>query len=209
MSAIVPLRRSTLRRPLPSTGSRRVGSPASPVLRDAPTPCRPSRRTSLPSLGGTPLALAGSLLFVAERRHSTGQGSLINQSPRSGSTRGDDRALPGSWGTRLHTCPARRPRRDLCARPLQRFGAAFRNSNNVGSHHIGLSGLSHTACALAVYASSPASPLTAVGVGTSLAGRPRLGSRRTVLPYRALASGPNAKLQLLHRPTWVIDSGWW
>ena len=42
-----------------------------------------------------------------------------------------------------------------------------------------------------------------VGVGTSLTGRPRRGSRRTELPYRALASGPNVKLQLLHRPTWV------
>ena len=55
MSGIVPLRRSAIRRPLPSTGSRRVGSPASAVVRGAPTPCRPSRRTSLPSLGGTDL----------------------------------------------------------------------------------------------------------------------------------------------------------
>src|SRR6266568_6126686 len=44
---------------------------------------------------------------------------------------------------------------------------------------------------------------TAVGVGTSLTGRPRRGSRRTELPYRALASGPNIKLQLLYRPPWV------
>jgi hypothetical protein len=32
-----------------------------------------------------------------------------------------------------------------------------------------------------------------VGVGTSLTGRPRHGSRRTELPYRALVSGQNAK----------------
>jgi hypothetical protein len=37
-----------------------------------------------------------------------------------------------------------------------------------------------------------------VGVGTLLTERPRHGSRRTVLPYRALASGLNAKLQLPH-----------
>src|SRR6266699_622108 len=72
--AIVPLRRSAIRRPLPSTGSRRVGSPASVVVRGAPTPCRPSRRTSLPSLGGTALALAGSLLPVTERRHLQARG---------------------------------------------------------------------------------------------------------------------------------------
>jgi hypothetical protein len=97
---------------------------------------------------------------VAERCHVTGQGSLINQSPRSGSTRGGDRPSQVPGGTPLCTCPARRPRRDLSARPCRRFDAAFRNSNNVGSRNIGLSGLSHTACTLAVYASSPASPLT-------------------------------------------------
>ena len=36
----------------------RVGSPASSVLRGAPTSCCPSRRTSFPSLGGTVVALA-------------------------------------------------------------------------------------------------------------------------------------------------------
>ena len=34
-----------------------MGSPASPVLRSAPSPGRPSRRTSFPSLGGTVRAL--------------------------------------------------------------------------------------------------------------------------------------------------------
>ena len=48
-----------------------------------------------------------------------------------------------------------------------------------------------------------------VGVGTPLTGRPRHRSRRTELPYRALASGQNVKLQLLHRPSGVVDSGWW
>jgi len=45
------------RHPLPSTGSPGVGSPASAVLRRAPSPGRPSRRTSFPSLGGTARAL--------------------------------------------------------------------------------------------------------------------------------------------------------
>src|SRR3954451_17433431 len=43
----------TTRHPLLSTGSRRACSPASAIIRDAPTPDRPSRRTSSPSLGDT------------------------------------------------------------------------------------------------------------------------------------------------------------
>ena len=85
MSAIVPLRRSAIRRPLPSTGSRRVSSPASAVVRGAPTPCRPSRRASLPSLGGTALALAGSLLLSDRAPSLTGQGVCYTSHPRSGS----------------------------------------------------------------------------------------------------------------------------
>jgi hypothetical protein len=133
MSAIVPLRRSAIRRLLPSTGSRRVGSPASSVVRGAPTPCRPSRRTSLPSLGGTALAFAGSLLTVAERCHLQARGFdrpvtlvLVRARRRPG--------LAGSWGTPMCACPALRPRWDFSARPVRRISAAFRNLNNVGSH---------------------------------------------------------------------------
>jgi hypothetical protein len=50
---------SQLRHRLPSTGSPGVGSPASRVLRSAPTPCPPSGRASSPSLGRTAL---GSLV---------------------------------------------------------------------------------------------------------------------------------------------------
>jgi hypothetical protein len=42
VSAVFPSCGSPIRRPLPSTGSLREGSPASPVLRGAPTPVRPS-----------------------------------------------------------------------------------------------------------------------------------------------------------------------
>ena len=44
---------STTRRPLLSMGSRRACSPTSAILWDAPTPCRSSRRTSLPWFGDT------------------------------------------------------------------------------------------------------------------------------------------------------------
>jgi hypothetical protein len=88
MSAIVPLRRSAIRRLLPSTGSQRVGSPASPVLRDAPIPCRPSRRTSLPSLGGTDLrsrfAPAGGRALPPWARDLVSTGCPSCRLPRGG-----------------------------------------------------------------------------------------------------------------------------
>ena len=133
MPDIVPLRRSALRRPLPSTGSLRVGSPASPVLRDAPIPCRPSRRTSLPSLGGTELR---SLVRSRRRPNATaaGQGLWINRlAPRSGLVR-RRQGLPGSWGTPCVHALLSDPGGDLCARPSRRFSAAFRYFHHVGSH---------------------------------------------------------------------------
>src|SRR3954468_3374711 len=61
----VSLPRFMRRRLLPSSGSVRGGSPGSSVLRDAPTPCRPSRRTSFPSLGDT-------IVLSPVRPHSLG-----------------------------------------------------------------------------------------------------------------------------------------
>ena len=51
----------------------RSGSPASTVLWGAPTPIRPSRRTSLPSVGDTTLA---SGLLPAAGTHSRGHGEI-------------------------------------------------------------------------------------------------------------------------------------
>ena len=51
--ASFPPKVPSLWRPLPSTGSLRVGSPASTVLFDAPTPCHPSPQASLPSPSDT------------------------------------------------------------------------------------------------------------------------------------------------------------
>ncbi len=64
--AMFPSNGVMTRRPLPSTGSLRNGSPASTVLRDPPTPRRPSRRASLPSLGDTTVASP-----VCSRRSAT------------------------------------------------------------------------------------------------------------------------------------------
>ncbi len=106
MSGIVPLRRSAIRRPLPSTGSWRVSSPASSVLWAAPTPCHPSRRTSLPSLGDT--AVCTRLFAPVDSRvllpQARGFGSTGFPSFRFIARR--RQGLPGSWGTPLCTCPA-------------------------------------------------------------------------------------------------------
>ena len=59
--ASFPPKAPTIRRPLPSTGSLRVGSPASSLLLSAPTPCHPSPQASLPSPSDTASAPASSL----------------------------------------------------------------------------------------------------------------------------------------------------
>jgi len=50
-------------------------------------------------------------------------------------------------------CPALRPRPDLRARLLRRFGVVLAQQEGEGSNHTSLSGLNPTAFALAVYAS--------------------------------------------------------
>ena len=97
MSGIVPLRRSAIRRLLPSTGSRRVSSPASSVVRGVPTACRPSRRASLPSLGSTALCACTSLPSAAKRHHRRPGASCKPAAPLCRSPRGDGRLsqVPG------------------------------------------------------------------------------------------------------------------
>ena len=116
---------------LPSTGSPRVGSPASAVPRSAPPPCRPSRRASLPSLGGT----APVLVFRS-------RGSRAPR-PRAGAS------LPGCPSRTFGTETTRVPRflgKSRCVHaPLsdpgelftpglsRRVDAAFRWTNDVGT----------------------------------------------------------------------------
>src|SRR6516165_5519393 len=86
-----------------------VGSPGSTVLCDAPTPCRPSRRTSFPSLGDT-------IVSSPVRPHSWG---LCCGSSWSWSTGllpaifdGDDRVSQVPRGSLVIIRPVLRPRRD-------------------------------------------------------------------------------------------------
>ena len=78
---------SMIRHPLPSAGSSGASVPASSVLRDAPTPCHPSRRTSLPSFGGTtpvPLCLVSrspSHAPIRPRHTTDGPGVFMPVAP--------------------------------------------------------------------------------------------------------------------------------
>jgi len=71
---------------------------------------RPSRRTSLPSLGDT-MRCACRFAPSGPRRTTAGQG-FIFRSPLPDLTHGDDQDLPSSWRTLACLRPALRPRRD-------------------------------------------------------------------------------------------------
>jgi hypothetical protein len=78
------------RRLLPSTGSPGTGSPASRVLRGAPTPRRPSRRAPFPSPGGTALASLSSLARPAGTLRGTSPGFGVRSPDRSPPDRGGE-----------------------------------------------------------------------------------------------------------------------
>jgi hypothetical protein len=119
--AIFPSNGSIVRRPLPSTGSLRVGSPASAVLRGAPIPCGLSHRASLsfarrfhprPSF-----APPGS-----GRASPRGQGCSPGSPTGSG---GGGRASQVPGDLLLVSCPGLRPRWDLRARPSSALRCCF------------------------------------------------------------------------------------
>ena len=80
--------------------------------------------------------------------------------------------LPGSWGVLSCLCPALRPRPRLPALPVRQFGVAP-DGQTTKAATITISGLNHTASALAVYASRcgfPALARLASGGGLTLTG---------------------------------------
>ena len=132
-----------------------VSSPASPVLCDAPTPCL------------RPVALRHLHATVSRWAHSSlpGEGSppawvlgLVTRVP-TGIMARRGQGLPGSWAPPMRACPAPGPRWNLRVWPrLRRVDAAFRCCDGVGFHDSQLSGLTHAAYALPVYASQHRSP---------------------------------------------------
>ena len=103
--------------PLPSPGSSSVQVPRLPrYYQDAMTSCRPSRRTSLPSLGGTTQALVFRPL-TAERCRGRVSWSWSPGTSGRELVSGDGRIsyVPGE--PQLCSCPALRPRQDPRIRP--------------------------------------------------------------------------------------------
>jgi len=99
------------------------------------------------------LAPACSLPTATRRRHCGTRNVGSGVPDRCSEFQWRRQGLPGSWGAPARTCPALRPRRDLGAWPVRRPGVAFRRLDNVGPRDAVISGLNHTACTLAVYAS--------------------------------------------------------
>ena len=94
---IVPHNSSMIRRALASVGSLRSGSPASTVLWLAPTPCRPSRRTSFPSLGGT-VPCPSRMTRSVGTPPSSGFGKPVPNRQRHTETTGSPRFLGSPLG---------------------------------------------------------------------------------------------------------------
>jgi hypothetical protein len=88
---------------LSSTGSSRTLVPPLPrSYQGTTTPCRPSRRASLPSFGGTTGALAISLP-PSPSAAAAGLG-LVTRYPRPGTLPWRRQDLPSSWGTPIPVC---------------------------------------------------------------------------------------------------------
>ena len=127
-----------------------MSSPASRVLRGAPTPCRPSGRTSLPSLGRT----AHGLAVRSQARGARLPGSWAwSPGCPTGILRGDDRASQVPGHPPCTHAPLSDPGGISVPGQSRHFDAAFRCCDDVGFHAYQLSGLYHAACALPVYAS--------------------------------------------------------
>lgn len=145
-----------IRRPLPSTGSLQVGSPASPVLRGAPTPCRPFRLAPVPLAGRYRYALASSLPWDQALR-PTGQGFGEPVSPLRCPSR-KRQGLPGSSGTpcahALFSDPGGTSAPGHSSASVLPSALSTASAPTINP----LSGLHHTAWTLAVYASPPGLP---------------------------------------------------
>lgn len=127
-----------IRHPLPSAGSPGEDSPASTVLWDAPSPCRPSRRAWLPSLGGTAIATpfscpAARAAPAAGPRGGDGPGVLLRRLPLPAmlaETTGIPRFL-GNPDVDVPCSPT--PAGPVGQAILGPTDAAFRSHNGVGS----------------------------------------------------------------------------
>ena len=107
--ASFPPKVPSLWRPLPTTGSLRVGSPASQVIFGAPTPCHPSPRASLPSPSDTAPVPDSFALIVGQVSPIMSRG-LVSGLPFPVVCRTEMTGPPRFLGDPLSACPALRPR---------------------------------------------------------------------------------------------------
>src|SRR5712664_2030118 len=199
VSSIFPSSGSVSRHPLPSTGSLGSVPPLRRYYGNARTPGHPSRLASFPSFGATTVRPLLSPLPPAWGATLQGRGLSRGSPSRSVGGNGWASQVPGGP---LRACPALRPRRDRHAKPLRRVDVAFRNFGPRRLPPLSISGLNHTACALAVYASQPGSPLDharlASGWGLALAGRVWLPARSRVKFPRYFMASSSPRLRLAH-----------
>ena len=122
----------------------------------ATTPCRSPGRTSFPSLGGT---ADGRLRFRRHRRQATNACGAAHighpVGPRvPGFSCGNDRGLPRSWGTLIVPMPcSATPAGPITPGHSRCAGAAPVQTTTKAPAGLSLKAQSHTAWALAVYAS--------------------------------------------------------
>ena len=122
------------------------------------TSCRPSRRASFPSLGGTLGALA---LFAPRRTSTPPRPGVVHPVSPAGNLPRRRQDLPSSWGTpivRLHMFFD--SGRTAGTRPLASTQRGPRIENNEGSLQLSISELNSMAFGLAVYASQDWLPST-------------------------------------------------
>jgi hypothetical protein len=170
VSILFPSIGSVTRHPLPSTGSLESVPPLhryNEVL--GLLALRPASLRCLRS--AVPLVRSCSLSRHRARRHEPG---LVHRAP-SRTSSGNDEASQVPGGPSC-TCPALRPRRSARAQPLRRAQCCLPPVERRRLPQLALiSGLNHTACTLAVYASQPESPPNharlATGWWLALAGR--------------------------------------
>ena len=163
-----PMSRSSFPPPIPCSGPAfppqvpRVSSPASAVLRGAPTPRRPSRLASLPSLNGTEVGSCFAPAAGGTGPPGPGLGHPVPVRVHFGGVGASQ--VPGR--PRCAHAPLPDPGGIAAPRPPRACDAAFRCCDGVGFHVCQLSGLTHAACALPVYASQCRLPVHHATLGS-------------------------------------------
>ena len=123
----------------------------------APTSCRPSRRTSFSSFGGTAFVACLFAPAGGRRLAPAGRGVDHRDSPDPACFRRKRQDLPGSWGT-LVNVPCSRTPADRNVRPLTTLPVLPSTFSTASAPRLWvLSRLNHTARSPAVYASQDGS----------------------------------------------------